>query len=111
MLNWRKSSDGRSTEKGEEVTSRKKILNTTISAVVKEIDQGTKKPLLPLLGAPGMGVAVEGGSMDGGGDEDRKKEEKRGTFKRLDKSRLVKGDGSKSEKTNKERKMDIDGEV
>jgi hypothetical protein len=97
-LNWRKSGDGKSTKKGEEVTSPEKILNAPTPVAAVESDLGAKKSLLPLLGAPVSVVVVDGGSVGEGGDEDMKKDGKRGTFKRLDKNKPVKGDGGKGEK-------------
>jgi hypothetical protein len=97
-LNWRKSGDGKSTDKGEEVTSPKKILNVPTPIAEVESDLGAKKFLLPLLGVPISIAVVDGGSIGEGGDEDMKKDGKRGTFKWLDKNRSVKGDGGKGEK-------------
>lgn len=48
--------------------------------------------------------------VEKGRKESRKKEEKRGTFKRLEKNKPVKGEGGKSENTIRKRKMNIDGE-
>ena len=107
-LNWRKSGEEKSTETGDEVTSPEK----TLKGVEKEDGKtlGAKKPLLPQLEAPVP--ARDKGSLivEKGGEEDMKKDRRRGTFKRLEKSRAVKGDSGEKKQPEKKRKMDIDRE-
>ena len=107
-LNWRKKEGDRSIEKGEEVTSPEKVPG---SGVVIDDGKGVKKPLLPLLGATATAVVADEERSGRVLDAEKRQEGKRGTFKRLDKSRLVKGDGGKREKSIKKRKMESDMEV
>jgi hypothetical protein len=90
---WRKSGEDKSSERGEEVTSPEKIARVGGKEDVR--DSVAKKALLLQLEAPvsselDMGSGAEKNSEGGG-----RKNEKRGTFKRYDKNRPVKGDGGK----------------